>query len=83
VGGYIQHRLTHVGGTGNEFTGEALDLIAEHTRGIPRLVNKLCDFAMVYAATEERQIVDAAIIEEVLEDGIFLPAVTSTGEAAE
>lgn len=83
VGGYIQHRLTHVGGTGNEFTGEALDLIAEHTRGIPRLVNKLCDFAMVYAATEERQIVDAAIIDEVLEDGIFLPAVTSTGEAAE
>ena len=59
------------------------DLIADHTRGIPRLVNKLCDFAMVYAATEERKIVDAAIIEEVLEDGIFLPAVTSTGEAAE
>ena len=83
VGGYIQHRLTHVGGTGNEFTGEALDLISEHTRGIPRLVNKLCDFAMVYAATEERHVVDAAIIEEVLEDGIFLPAVVSAGEAAE
>ena len=83
VGGYIQHRLTHVGGSGNEFTGEALDLISEHTRGIPRLVNKLCDFAMVYAATEERHVVDAAIIEEVLEDGIFLPAVTSPGEAAE
>ncbi len=83
VGGYIQHRLTHVGGSGNEFTGEALDLISEHTRGIPRLVNKLCDFAMVYTATEERHVVDAAIIEEVLEDGIFLPAVTSAGEAAE
>lgn len=83
VGGYIQHRLTHVGGSGNEFTSEALDLILDHTRGIPRLVNKLCDFAMVYAATEERHVVDAAIIEEVLEDGIFLPAVTSAGEAAE
>ncbi len=83
VGGYIQHRLTHVGGSGNEFTSEALDLISEHTRGIPRLVNKLCDFAMVYAATEERHVVDGAIIEEVLEDGIFLPAVVSSGEAAE
>ncbi|MGI9390951.1 MAG: ExeA family protein [Boseongicola sp.] len=83
IGGYVQHRLSHVGGTGSEFTADAIDLVHEHSRGIPRLVNKLCDFAMVYAATEQRQVVDAAIIEEVLEDGIFLPAVHSTGEAAE
>jgi len=83
IGGYIQHRLSHVGGTGSEFTADAIDLVHEHSHGIPRLVNKLCDFAMVYAATEERQVVDGAIIEEVLEDGIFLPAVHSTGEAAE
>lgn len=83
VAGYIQHRLTHVGGTGAEFTAEAIDLIHEHSHGIPRLVNKLCDFSMVYTATEERRVVDAAIVEEVLDDGIFLPAVTSSGEAAE
>lgn len=83
IAGYIQHRLTHVGGTGAEFTAEAIDLVHQHSHGIPRLVNKMCDFAMVYAATEERRIVDAAIIEEVLEDGIFLPAIHSTGEAAE
>lgn len=83
VGGYIQHRLAHVGGTGAEFTADAIDLIHDHSRGIPRLVNKLCDFAMVYAATEERRVVDSAIIEEVLDDGIFLPALTSAGEAAE
>ena len=83
VAGYIQHRLNHVGGTGAEFTSEAVELIHEHTRGIPRLVNKLCDFSMVYAATEERRVVDAAIIEEVLEDGIFLPAEHVSGDAAE
>lgn len=83
VGGYIQHRLAHVGGTGSEFTAGALDLVHQHTRGIPRLINKLCDFAMVYAATEERRVVDAAIVEEVLEDGIFLAAVEVAGEAAE
>lgn len=83
VAGYIQHRLNHVGGSGSEFTDDALDLVHKHSHGIPRLVNRLCDFAMVYAATEERRVVDAAIIEEVLEDGIFLPAVQSTGEAAE
>lgn len=83
VAGYIQHRLTHVGGTGSEFTAEAIDLVHKHSHGIPRLVNKLCDFSMVYAATEERRVVDAAIIEEVLDDGIFLPAITISGEAAE
>ena len=83
VGGYIQHRLSHVGGTGGEFTADAIDLIHSRTSGIPRLVNKLCDFAMVYAATEERRVVDAAIIEEVLEDGIFLATDVSIGEAAE
>ena len=83
VAGYIQHRLSHVGGTGAEFTAEAIDLVHYHSHGIPRLVNKLCDFAMVYAATEERRIVDAAIIEEVLDDGVFLPALPSVGEAAE
>ena len=81
--GYIQHRLNHVGGSGNEFTSEAVELIHERSRGIPRLVNKLCDFSMVYAATEERRVVDAAIIEEVLEDGIFLPAEHVSGDAAE
>ena len=82
VGGYIQHRLAHVGGTGAEFSPSAIDLIHEHTRGIPRLINKLCDFSMVYAATEERRLIDEAIVEEVLEDGIFL-ATVGASEAAE
>lgn len=82
VGGYIQHRLSKVGGTGSEFTASAIDLIHATTDGVPRLINKLCDFAMVYAATEERKVVDEAIVEEVLEDGIFLTTVTSS-EAAE
>lgn len=83
VAGYIQHRLVHAGGTGGEFTAEAIHLIHEHSRGIPRLVNKLCDFSLVYAATEERRVVDAAIVEEVLEDGIFLAAMGSSERAAE
>jgi len=83
VAGYILHRLSHVGGTGAEFTSEAIDLVHEHSRGIPRLVNKLCDFAMVYAATEERKVVDGAIVEEGMEDGIFMPVFHTSDEAAE
>jgi general secretion pathway protein A len=80
---YIQHRLRHAGGSGEEFTDGAIDRIHRQSHGIPRLVNKLCDFAMVYAVTSERNIVEEEIIEEVLADDIFLETVTLNREAAE
>jgi type II secretory pathway predicted ATPase ExeA len=70
---YIRHRLRHAGGTGKEFSDEAIALIQQHSRGIPRMVNKLCDFAIVYAVTAELRSIDAALISEVLDDGLFIP----------
>lgn len=81
--GYIEHRLQHAGGTGEEFTADAIDIIHQNTGGIPRLVNKLCDFAMVYAATGEKNPIDGLVVSEVLADGIFLSTVDLPGEAAE
>lgn len=72
VGQYIRHRLKSAGGTGDEFTPDACALIQEETRGTPRLVNQLCDFSMLYAWSTERKVVDKAIVEEVLEDGVFM-----------
>lgn len=69
---YIRHRLVHAGGTGQEFTQGATALIYEHSGGVPRLVNKLCDFSMVYAATSENNYVDEAIVAEMLSDGMFI-----------
>jgi len=71
LGHYVRHRLTAVGGTGAEFTPEALDLIYERTGGVPRLVNQLCDFAMLYAWSEEKSTVTANEVFSVLEDGVF------------
>ncbi len=83
VAGYIKHRLTHVGGKGTEFTEEAIDRIAEASGGVPRLVNKLSDLGLVYAAAEKNAIVTKSIIDEVVNDGIFVSAVEITSEAAE
>ena len=69
---YVRHRLRHAGGTGQEFTDEAIDMIQDQTGGVPRLVNKLCDFAMVYAVTNERTTVDGDIVTEVVEDSFFI-----------
>lgn len=69
---YIRHRLIHVGGTGEEFSEEAIARIHEESDGIPRMVNKMCDLALVYAASAGQAQVDLAIIEELIRDGLIL-----------
>ena len=81
--GYVRHRLRHAGGTGQEFTDEAIEMIYWQSGGVPRLVNKLADFGMVYAVTADKDRVDASIIEEVMSDNIFLATVDPAKDAAE
>lgn len=69
---YITHRLRHVGGSGKEFALTALKRIHEETNGIPRLVNKLCDLALVYTAGSGKKKVTLKVIEELLEDDLFV-----------
>jgi general secretion pathway protein A len=52
--GYVRHRLQHAGGSGDEFTDGAVERIYLKSGGVPRLVNKLADFAMVYASHPTR-----------------------------
>ena len=68
---YIRHRLRVAGGSGNEFTLDACAIIHRETDGVPRQVNKLCDFAMLYAWSEEEKIVNVRTIEQILEDKVF------------
>lgn len=81
--GYVRHRLRHAGGTGEEFSDEAIEMIYWQSRGVPRLVNKLADFAMVYAVTANKKQIDAATVEEVMADNIFVATVDPAKDAAE
>lgn len=69
---YISHRLTHAGGTGEEITPEAIRHIFRESEGIPRVINKLCDLALVYAASANEQSVDESTIRELINDGLIL-----------
>lgn len=83
---YITHRLQHAGGTGQEFTEDAIRRIYDEARGIPRLVNKLCDLVLVYAASTQEKQVDIATVREVLSDGLVFqsgrPALLLTTQIA-
>lgn len=69
---YIRHRLTHVGGTGTEFSPQSIKMIYEQSRGIPRIVNKLCDLGLVYAASAGRDQVGLTTVKELIRDGLLI-----------
>ncbi|TNC74798.1 ExeA family protein [Rubellimicrobium roseum] len=71
VHNYVAHRLRVAGAGEPIFSEPAIDLVHDASRGIPRLVNQLCDFAMVYAFTKDQRHVSRATVEEVLADGVF------------
>ncbi len=48
---YIEHRLTIANGDIEIFSMDALDLIIKYSGGIPRLINRLCDAALLGAFT--------------------------------
>ena len=70
---YIRHRLEHAGGTGQEISPQAMRLIYETAQGIPRMINKICDLALVYTASAGHKTVSVTTIKELIRDGVILP----------
>ncbi|SIT16970.1 type II secretion system protein A [Roseivivax lentus] len=68
---YLSHRLKTAGGTGLEFTPAACKMIHGEAGGVPRLVNQLCEFCLLYAWEAESRVVDEITVRNVLDDDIF------------
>ena len=69
IGPYINHRLTTAGYKGKElFDAEAVARIIRYSKGIPRLVNLICDSALLFAYTASADKVSAETVEEVVRD---------------
>jgi len=73
---YIDHRLKIVGSSSLKiFTSEAISLICDYGKGIPRMINILCDNALLIGYGLSQKIIDASILYEVIRDmGGSLPA---------
>ena len=66
--GYVRHRLGVAGGRPDLFTVDAMERVHECTGGVPRLVNIVCDTALVYGFSDQRADIDTDIIEQVIQD---------------
>ncbi len=66
---YITHRLEVAGAKGRKiFEPAACDLVFRYTGGVPRLINVLCDTALLCAFAEERAVVDDALIKAAVDE---------------
>ena len=83
---YINHRLRRAAtGAPLEFPREVTDIVHSRSRGVPRIINVICDATLVFGYAEERRQIDSALIADVLvelEATRMLPSVPPADEAA-
>ncbi len=59
---YIEHRLKVAGALGELFDGGARREVFRHSHGVPRLINVICDRALLGAYTREMRTVNRRIV---------------------
>ena len=70
---YINHRLRVVGSSSIAvFMPEAIKLICQFSRGIPRVINHLCDRALLTGYTTSQHVIDDKTAKEVCRDLSYL-----------
>src|SRR5262245_715074 len=69
VGSYINYRLKTAGYQGKEiFEAKAVEKIGLNSQGIPRIINVICDNALLIAYASSKRKVSAEMVEEVARD---------------
>jgi type II secretory pathway predicted ATPase ExeA len=68
VANYIAFRLQAVGARRPLFTQEACALISSASGGIPRMINVLCDTALVYGFANDQRVISDGIVRNVIAD---------------
>ncbi len=74
---YVAYRLSIASGNPGLFNTKVLKRIYQHTSGIPRLVNLVCDKALYYAFKESAN----KISPQHVQDAVNAVVVTGTGQA--
>jgi len=87
--GYIAERLRIAGANGEPiFSREAIETVHMYSRGIPRVVNLLCEHALINAYVDSLRPVPAHLVEEVAREfqldeiAPVAPVRITTGEQA-
>jgi general secretion pathway protein A len=75
---YINHRLRKAAiGAPLVFSSEVTDLIGRSSQGVPRKINVIADAVLLFGYGEDKHVIDAALVREVLAEleatGVITP----------
>jgi general secretion pathway protein A len=68
TGEYILHRIKVAGRTDPLFTDLAIRAIFEHTRGMPREINNICNWALLAGFSKKADTINKEIVEAVISE---------------
>jgi len=69
VGFYVGFRLQAAGSNGRiRFSDEAIQAVFDYSRGVPRLINMICERALLAGFVRETDIIDADIIQRCVDE---------------
>lgn len=67
TGEYIEHRLTVAGASGRILDRGAVQAVYEYSRGVPRVINTICDRALLAGYAEGRETVGKELVLATIE----------------
>jgi type II secretory pathway predicted ATPase ExeA len=81
--GYINHRLRLAGAKSQFFTPEAIASIHSYSRGVPRLINTICDNTLFEGFLLKKRNISEALVKNIANDlGLFTDEELSQAKAA-
>lgn len=69
TGRYIEFRQTKAGRSSSVFTREAVARVFEHSKGVPRRINNICDLSLLIGFSKNAGEIDPKIVEGIIDDG--------------
>jgi general secretion pathway protein A len=82
VAAYVRHRMSVAGGDYEQaFAAEVDEIIHRLSHGVPRLINLLCDTALIACVVEGQEQVSAALLEDVVRELNWDERAPGAGEA--
>ena len=64
---YIASHMAYSGCRQDVFTSKTLDEIHKASAGIPRMINRICEKALMYAFQNQKRLIDDYMIKFVVE----------------
>lgn len=67
---YIRHRLRIAGGPISIFDTDAIGKISDYSKGVPRVINSICEMSLIYGFTNGQKKINRNIINDVISDNV-------------